>query len=291
MKNFTSVLKQYAIISFGLFVLALGWTAFIIPSNITGGGATGIGTLIYYASGNKIPVGISYLVINVVLLVIALKVLGKNFGIKTIFGVLVASVLFTVLQKFFTAPIVSETFMAVIIGGVLNGVGIGITFSQGGSTGGTDIIALMINKYKNISPGRLMLYIDLIIITSSFFVWKDLEPMARVERMVYGYVVMAVTSYTLDLVISGAKQSLQLFIFSDNPEEIASEIVKQTGRGVTEINGKGWYSNKKQQILVVMIRKAESNQVYRIIKGIDPDAFMSVSSVMGVYGKGFEKIK
>ncbi len=181
--------------------------------------------------------------------------------------------------------------MAAIIGAIMSGLGVGIAISTGGSTGGTDIIALMINKHRNISPGRLILYIDVLIISSSYFVLLDLEPMKRVEAMVYGYVAMTVTSYTIDLLISGSKQSVQLFIFSDQPIELADSIVKERGRGVTIVDGEGWYSHKKQKILIVMIRKTELAHIYRIIKEIDPEAFMSVNSVMGVYGKGFDQIK
>jgi uncharacterized membrane-anchored protein YitT (DUF2179 family) len=148
----------------------------------------------------------------------------------------------------------------------------------------------MINKYRNISPGRLIMYIDLIIISSSFFVWNDLEIVERFELIVYGYVVMAVTAYAVDLVISGVSQSLQIFIFSDKHEAIAKRIAEEAQRGITIINGKGWHSQAHQTILMVMIRKSESSHLYRIVKDEDPNAFMSVSSVMGVYGKGFDSI-
>lgn len=291
MKKVISVLKEYVIIAAGLFIFALGWTAFIIPSEITGGGVSGIGTLIFYATGGKIPVGVSYLVINIGLLLVAIKVLGKSFGIKTVFAIVVASFFFTLLQQWIKEPIITEKFMAAIIGAIMSGAGIGMTFSQGGSSGGTDILALMINRKRNISPGRLILYFDVIIIASSYLVLTDLEPIQRIQAIVYGYVSMAVTAYTIDLSISGAKQSLQMFIFSDHPEEIANKIVKEANRGVTLIDGKGWYSNKNQKILIVMIRKSESSNVYKIIKQVDPEAFMSVNSVMGVYGKGFDRIK
>ncbi len=285
------ILKEYALITFGLFLLALGWTAFIIPSEITGGGVSGISTIIFFASDKTMPVGISYLLINSVLVVIAIKVLGKSFGVKTIFAIAAASLLFTFLQKAISQPVVEEKFMAAIIGAVMSGVGIGITFSQGGSTGGTDIIALMINKYKNISPGRLLLYIDVIIISSLYFVLADLPPVERIQALVYGGVVMTVSSYSVDLLISGNKQSMQLFIFSLKYDEIADTIVNDCKRGVTVMDGMGWHSKTQQKVLIVMIRKTELSNVYKIIKQIDPEAFMSVNSVMGVYGKGFDQIK
>ncbi|MCT4636689.1 MAG: YitT family protein [Bacteroidales bacterium] len=290
MNNLAKTIKEYSIITLGLFIFTLGWSSFLIPSGIAGGGVSGIGAIIYFATNQAIPVAASYFVINFGLLLIALKVLGKGFGIKTIYAIAMSSLFFWLFEQFITVPVVKEKFMAAIIGGVMGGVGVGITFSQGGSTGGTDVIALMINKYRNISPGRLIMYIDLIIISSSFFVWNDLEIVERFELIVYGYVVMAVTAYAVDLVISGVSQSLQIFIFSDKHEAIAKRIAEEAQRGITIINGKGWHSQAHQTILMVMIRKSESSHLYRIVKDEDPNAFMSVSSVMGVYGKGFDSI-
>ncbi len=283
-----NVLKEYVIITFGLFVFTLGWSSFLIPSGIAGGGVSGIGAIIYFASDQVIPVAASYFVINFGLLLIALKILGKGFGIKTIYAIAVSSFFFWLFGQLITEPVVKEKFMAAIIGGAMGGIGVGITFSQGGSTGGTDVIALMINKYKNFSPGMLILYMDILIISSSFLVWSELSMTERFERIVYGYVVMGVTAYAIDLFISGVKQSLQLFIFSDNHDAIAERIANEMDRGITIMNGKGWHSRANQTVLIVMIRKAESSHVYKIIKEEDPTAFMSVNSVMGVYGKGFD---
>lgn len=265
------------------------WIGFIIPHQITGGGVSGIGALIYYATG--FPVGYTYFIVNVGLILLAIKVLGANFGLKTIYGVVVASLLLSVLQRYVTNPIVDDKFMSTILGGVLAGAGLGICFSQGGSTGGTDIIAMIINKYRNISPGRVILYCDIFIIGSSYFVLFELEPAQRIETIVYGYVTMAITSYTLDAVLSGSKQSLQVFVFSRKYEQIADRISNEVARGVTVIDGQGWYSKENQKVIITLVRKNEANDIYRIIKEIDPEAFISVATVMGVFGKGFERIK
>jgi uncharacterized membrane-anchored protein YitT (DUF2179 family) len=212
-------------------------------------------------------------------------VLGRSFGVKTIFSVIVLSVLFSFLQQVITKPLVNDTFLSTVIGGILGGAGVGIVFSQGGSTGGTDIIAMIINKYRNISPGRIILYLDIFIIASSFFIFKS------PEKLVYGYVAMGITSYTIDLLFTGSKQSVQIFIFSKKYNEIADRIGKELSRGVTIIDGKGWYSGEQTKILLVMMRKPEASQLFRIIKELDQDAFMSVNNVMGVYGKGFERIR
>jgi uncharacterized membrane-anchored protein YitT (DUF2179 family) len=262
---------------------AVAWTAFLIPAKITGGGITGVSTLIFYASG--FPLGISYLIINSILILFAIKILGRDFGVKTVFSVIVMSALFSVLQQYITKPIVNDTFLSTVLGGILGGAGIGIVFSQGGSTGGTDIVAMIINKYRNISPGRIILYIDVFIIASSYLIFQS------IEKIVYGYVAMGITSYTIDLLFTGSKQSVQIFIFSKKYNEIAERIGKEVQRGVTIIDGKGWYTGEQTKILLVMVKKPEASQIFRIIKEMDKDAFMSVNNVMGVYGKGFETIR
>ena len=276
-------IRTHLIITFGLLLTAVAWTAFLIPAKITGGGITGVSTLIFYASG--FPLGVSYLIINSILILFAIKILGKDFGVKTVFSVIVMSALFSVLQQYITKPIVNDTFLSTVLGGILGGAGIGIVFSQGGSTGGTDIIAMIINKYRNISPGRIILYIDVFIIASSYLIFQSLE------KIVYGYVAMGITSYTIDLLFTGSKQSVQIFIFSKKYNEIADRIGREVQRGVTIIDGKGWYTGEQTKILLVMVKKPEASQIFRIIKEMDKDAFMSVNNVMGVYGKGFETIR
>jgi uncharacterized membrane-anchored protein YitT (DUF2179 family) len=276
-------IKSYSIITFGLFINALAWTAFIIPSKIVGGGITGLSTLIFYATG--IPVGLTFFIINIFLIIIGIKSLGLSFGIKTIYASVIISLFLGILQQYITEPVVSDRFMAAIIGGIMGGASVGLVFSQGGSTGGTDIIAMIINKYKNISPGKLILYMDVLVISSSYIIFQSLEV------MVYGFVVMSVASYAIDMVLMGHRQSVQMFIFSKNHDIIAEQIANDIGRGVTLLNGKGWYSKTESNILMVVVRRYESNNVFRTIKQIDPDAFISVANVMGVYGKGFDPIR
>ena len=275
--------KAHLIITLGLFINALGWTAFLIPAQITGGGITGVSTLIFYGTG--FPLGISYLIINAVLIAFAIKILGKGFVVKTIFSVGMLSLLFSLLQQLITKPIINDAFLSTVLGGILGGAGVGIVFTQGGSTGGTDIIAMIINKYRNISPGRIILYLDVFIIASSYFIFGS------IEKIVYGYVAMGITSYTIDLLFTGSKQSVQIFIFSKSYDLIADRIGKEVQRGVTIIDGKGWYTGEQTKVLLVMVKKPEASQIFRIIKEVDRDAFMSVTNVMGVYGKGFERIR
>lgn len=283
MKKYFPYIKTHAIITFGLILTAVGWMGFLIPSEITGGGISGVSSLLFYAFG--FPVGISFFIFNVFLILLSIRILGLKFGIQTIYGVIGLSFFFSILQPFFTAPIVKDAFMAAVIGGILSGTGVGLVFSQGGSTGGTDIIAMIINKYRNISLGRLILYMDVIIIASSYILFQS------IEKIVYGYVSMAITSYTIDLVLEGANQSYQIFVFSKKHEEIAHRISTELGRGVTLLDGQGWYSKENLKVLLVLVKKYESAQVMRIIKETDPTAFISLGSVMGVYGEGFDRIK
>jgi len=282
-KSFLNELKSYSIITLGLFVMALGWTAFLIPNEILGGGVSGIATLIFWSTG--LPVGVSVLAINAVLIVFALRILGSGFGVKTIYSIAVLSAFFALLQYFIREPFVNDKFMASVVGAVLAGSSMGIIFTQGGSTGGTDIVAMIVNKYRNISPGKIILLLDVFIISSSFIIFRSIEP------LVYGFVVMAVVSYTIDLIITGNKQSVQLFIFSKKADAIADRIGNETGRGVTFIKGVGWYTKSENDILMIIVKRMEYPAVFRIVKQEDPDAFVSLSSVMGVYGQGFDVMR
>jgi len=282
-KNRWRAIESYAINTLGLLLTALGWTAFLIPAQITAGGVSGAGALVFYATG--VPIGLTYLGVNVILVALAVKILGKSFGVRTVFGVLGLSFFLSLLQSLIKEPIVDDTFMACIIGGILSGTGVGLTFSQGGSTGGTDIIAMIINKYRNTSPGRVMMFIDIFIISSSWFLFRS------IEKMVYGYVTMAVSTYVIDLVLTGSRASYQIMIFTPKYVEIADRIMLEVDRGVTVIDGKGWYTKQDVNCVLVLCRKSESSIIFRICKEIDPDAFISFASVMGVYGKGFDRIK
>ncbi len=292
-KQILSEVKRYIIITLALFVMAFGWTSFLIPNHIVGGGVSGIATLIYWSTG--LSTGISVFVINLILILIALKILGFGFGIKTIYSIVMLSLFFSILQHYITDPMmagkihpfVQEKILAAILGGGLSGLSIGVAFTQGGSTGGTDIIAMIVNKYRNISQGRVILICDLIIISSSYFVIQE----DKIQTIIYGLVVMGVCSYCIDLVLTGNKQSVQAFIFSSEPEKIADRIGNEMQRGVTFIKGKGWYTKQETDILMVVAHKRESQNIFRIVKEVDPKAFMTLNTVMGAYGKGFEQIR
>ena len=283
-------IMSYVLITLGIFMYTFGWSAFLIPSQIIGGGVSGISSIIFFITGEKIPVGISSLVINIALFLIALKVLGAKFGLNTIYGILVSSGFFILLQQVIEIQNLLDItkfdpFMCAIIGGGLAGAGIGLAFSMGGNSGGTDIIALILNKYYNISPGKVIMYLDIVIIGCSFFV------SGSIENVVYGYVQMGVMTYALDLVIDGSKQSYQIMVFSKYTKEIADRIGNEVGRGVTLLDGWGWFSKSNQKVLLVIARKVDKQMIMEIIQSSDPKAFISVAKVHGVYGTNFEKLK
>ncbi|MDR3132629.1 MAG: YitT family protein [Prevotellaceae bacterium] len=293
-KKTRMVVKTYIFITLGIFIYVTGWVAFLMPNHLVGGGVSGIAAIIQYASG--FPVSYTYFLINLFLLLLALKILGRGFGAKTVYAVVLTTVLFRVLPPVIPADLIADLsengkLISALIGGVLTGAGIGIIFNQGGSSGGTDIVALIINKYRNISPGRIILSIDMVIIGCSFFVSGEPTLGKQLATVLYGYIVVSVTGYTIDMMLSGARQSQQFFVFSKHYETIARRITTEMNRGVTILDGQGWYSKNEQKIVMIIARKSESNGIYRIIKEVDKDAFLSVGNVMGVYGKGFERIR
>ena len=300
-KSILKLGKEYLLLTLGILIYVAGWTIFMIPNNLIGGGLTGVSSIIQYAVGIKM--GYTYFVLNAILLVTAFVVIGANFGGKTIYAIILASVGLNVLQDLIPAAIIETLsvqngkLMSTIMGGILSGAGIGMSMSQGGSTGGTDIIALIVNKYRNISPGRIILWIDAVIILSSLAVPSytaegELVPFAeKITTVVYGLILITVNGYVVDLYLSGSKQSVQLFIMSRKYEEIADAITKDIHRGVTVLPAVGWYTKKENHVLMVVTRKTYLNFLLKYIKTIDNDAFLSVSSVSGVYGNGFDAIK
>lgn len=276
--------KDYLLIALGMIMYAVGWTVFLLPNNLPSGAVPGIASVVYWATG--FPVQYTYLLINFSLLLLALKILGLKFCLKTIFAVGVLTFAAPVFQHFVKGSLIDDQpFMACVLGASFCGGGIGIAFSANGSTGGTDIIAAIINKYRDITLGRVILICDVIIISSSYLVLHDWE------KVVYGYVVLFISSFVLDQVVNSARQSVQFFIISQKYEEIGQRINKDLHRGVTFIDGVGCYTHNNVKMMFVLAKKRESNTIFRLIKDIDPNAFVSQSAVIGVFGEGFDKIK
>jgi uncharacterized membrane-anchored protein YitT (DUF2179 family) len=264
-------------------LFAFGFTAFILPEKVVIGGLAGIGTIVYFLTG--IPVAITQYAINLALLAIAYKIVGKRFVIGTIYGATVISLFIGLFQPLFASGFTDEPFMNIVIGGTLCGLGIGMTFVHNGSSGGTDIIAAMVSKHSNVTIGRTMLYTDVIIISSSFLLFHN------IDKVVYGFVVLFLVSYMADMVVNTNRQAVQFTIFSKKWEEIATAINNEANRGCTVLTGMGWYSKSEVKMLIVMCRKIESVTIGRIIKSIDADAFVTQANVNGVYGKGFDELK
>lgn len=284
-------IKDYLTITFGLILYALAFTVFLLPYKLTTGGVTGIATIIYYSIGLEIQN--VYFVVNVLFLLIALKILGLKFLMKTIYAVFVVTFLLWFFQFILKdangeLPMLlgpGQEFMATVIGAGMLGFGIGLVFSCGGSTGGTDIIAWTINKYKDVSLGRMMMYCDIVIISSCYFVFNDWK------RVLFGFCILFIMSLVIDYVINSARQSVQFMIFSKKHDEIAEGINTRIHRGVTLLDGVGWYSKENIKVVVVMAKKTQSLEIFRLVKDIDPHAFISQSNVVGVYGEGFDKLK
>ena len=312
--------KEWLFVTLGILLYVGGWALFLIPNNLIGGGVSGISSMIQYATKGVIQMGYSYFVINAILVVAAIVIIGMGFGAKTIYAIILASVALRFMPDMIPDSIVNSLalqngkLMSTLCGGIMSGVGIGMSISNGGSTGGTDIIAIIYTKYRNVSPGKVILFIDFVIILSSLIVPSfvtEVDPVTgaaligadgmpiqhrmpfaeKVTTAVYGLLLVTICSYVLDMYISGSKQSVQLFILSQRSNEIADAITNNLHRGVTVLSGRGWYTKKESEVLMVITRKTDLNLLLRYIREIDSHAFLSVSSVNGVYGKGFDSIK
>ena len=282
--NLLNTAQDYIFIVLGLACYAFGFTAFILPEKIVIGGVAGLASLIYFKWG--VNVALSNYAINITLLIMAGRVVGWTFVKRTIFGTTVLSLLIALFKPLFEGPIVEQQpFMNLIIGALLCGFGIGLTFVHNGSSGGTDIIAAMVSKHSNVTVGRMILYIDFFIISSSYLLFQS------IDKIVYGILFVMILSYVTDLVINSNRQAVQFMIFSDKWKEIADAIIRDAHRGCTVMKGTGWFTKNEVTMLMVMCRKIESVTIFRIVKSIDNHAFITQSKVNGVFGKGFDHMK
>ena len=299
-QNIKNEFKDYFNITLGLMLYTFGFTIFLLPYQIVTGGVTGLAAVIY--DGTNIPIYLSYFVINVILLALALKILGLKFMLKTIYAIFMLSFMLAVAQDWATGPngeltqVLGEgqDFMSLVIGCCCTGLSLAIVFLNNGSTGGTDIIAAVVNKYHNISLGRVLIFVDFIIVGSSFFVFDakpGYETIDAVRKVVFGLCTMVIENLMLDYVMNARRESVQFLIFSKKYQEIANAIGMQMDHGVTILDGHGWYTGQEMKVLCILAKKNESTYIFRIVKIIDPNAFVSQSSVIGVYGEGFDEMK
>ena len=291
-------IQDYVGITLGLLLYSIGFTVFLMPYEIVTGGVAGISAIIFYATGFNIEY--SYFLINAVLLIVALRILGWKFLSKTIYAILVLSFLLGFFQTLLPrdeagnfVKILGEgqNFMSLILGCTMTGSALGIVFLNNGSTGGTDIIAASVNKYHNFSLGTVLTFLDLLIIGSCLLIPAFGDMLQRTYMVVFGLCTMVIENFMLDFLINRQRQSVQFMIFSKKWQEIANAIGTQLEHGVTILDGHGWYTGHEQKVLCILAKKSESTVIFRIIKSIDPQAFVSQSAVIGVFGEGFDQIK
>ncbi len=291
--RFLNIVWDYFLMTLGTLIFVMAWTSFLQPNNLASGGLTGLTTILDYATKGKIPMDFTFATINVILLVAGFLFLGKSFGFKTIYVIGLSSFLFWFLPEYFPFLEVVDPnldkIMIVLIGGAMESIGIGLILLRGGSTGGTDIVAMILNKYWPVSPGKVYLYSDIFIISSLLLI--PVEQGGGLVNMIYAYMMMLVFSFGVDFVVLGQKSSVQLLVFSKKYKEIADHIIYDVQRGVTALQSVGWYSQQESKVLLIILRKQQMSEVINEIKRIDKDAFVSVSSANSVYGEGFEEIK
>ena len=288
-----SVLWDYFVMTVGTFVFVMAWTSFLQPNNLASGGLTGFSTILDYATQGRIPMDVTYALLNVLLLVAGFLFLGRAFGFKTIYVIVLSSALFSVLPNFngevWSLDLrvhMDNKLMVALVGAFMESVGIGMVLLRGGSTGGTDIIAMIINKFWPVSPGRVYLITDIFIILSILLV-----PGKGIVDVIYAYVVMLGFSFGVDLVLMGNKSTVQILVFSSKYQQIADHMITNVDRGVTALQSMGWYSKQESKVLLIVARKYQMNTILNEIRNIDTRAFISVSSAMSVFGEGFEEVK
>ena len=282
-----TTLWDYFLMTVGSLIFCMAWTSFVIPNGLASGGLTGLCTIIQYATGGAVPIGWTYPIVNIGLLLLGFLTLGKGFGIKTIYVIALTSVLFEVLPMFPGLHVMmEEKLLVALVGAAMESVGLGLVLLRGGSSGGTDIIAMMINKYWPVSPGKVYLYSDIFIISCLLFV-----PEKGLVDLIYAFVVMLGFSFGVDYVLLGNKSSVQILVFSSKYKDIADHVISEVDRGVTALQSVGWYSQKESKVLLIVARKHQMNEIVNEIKNIDKRAFISISTAMSVYGEGFEEVK
>ena len=289
--------KDYIMIIVGLWLYAIGFCVFILPHHIVIGGLTGVGSLVLFATGGLIPVSVTIYACNILMLTFGYKILGRTFVLRTIFGATVAALTIGVLEGYFTShpPIITDVTMSLVLGAIFCGMGVGTVFVHNGSSGGTDIVAAMVNKVSNVSIGRAMMITDMSIVASSILLPFDgtfeARLQARVPMIIYGWVGTFIISYMTDNLINTNRQAKQFIIISEKWDEIANRINSNAHRGVTVLDGEGWYTKHSVKLLMVWCRKIESVTIFRIVKSVDPNAIITQSNVSGVYGKGFDQMR
>jgi uncharacterized membrane-anchored protein YitT (DUF2179 family) len=286
-KDLRRTVKEYLFITFGIALYAVSWVSIIMPAKLVGGGVTGMAMLAEYFTDGAFKLQYGMFALNAVLIVAATIIIGFQFSTKTIYAVILMPIMVGVFRGIIPPDflqLADDRLLSALLAGVVAGLGISINFSQGGSSGGTDIIAMIINKFRPVSYGKVIMFCDFIIVGLSYFTGNG------IETVIYSLIIVGSLGYTIDAVLNGSKQSSQIFIISKYYEDIARALVEDANRGVTMIDAAGWYTKQQMKMIVVVARKTESSSLLRMVRDIDPEAFITVGSVMGVYGKGFDPL-
>ena len=291
--SFFSFIKEYILMALGCAGYAFAWSSIISPAGVIGGGASGLALVIEHATKGTallpdgLPMGTGFFIINAILIIVAMLTVGVKFGAKTIYCIVMISIFLDLFGKFLGSDILGiadDKMLSTILGAVVAGAGVSLSFHEGGSTGGTDIVWMIINHFKTVSYGRVLMMVDFFIIGGSYLVYGS------ISTIIYGFVMVTAFGYTVDMIMAGNKQSSQIFIFSKNYQAIANKITSTLGRGVTIIDGVGAYTGNPSKMMIVICRKPETEIILKMVRDEDPDAFLSVGTVMGVYGEGFEAL-
>ncbi|MBR4523584.1 MAG: YitT family protein [Kiritimatiellae bacterium] len=289
--------RSFALITLACATYSAAWTALILPYEIVSGGVAGLSNLVYYACG--IPVAATYSVVNALLFALALKLLGWKFLAKTIYAILAMSLFLWAGQRFLTDPATGqlvkilgdERLMAMLLGCSISGLSVAALFACSGSSGGTDIIAAVANKYFDIPIGTAIIVIDLFIIGSGLFIPDLGTTLERVRFVTFGLCAMTLECSMISYALNVRRRSVQFMIFTRRHAEIAKAIADATGHTMTLLDAHGWYTGDELRVICILARMNESDEIFRIIKAIDPAAFVSQSRVIGVWGEGFDRIK
>lgn len=266
----------------GSTVYALSVTIFTAPNNIAPGGVTGISTLINYLFG--FPIGTMYLLINIPLMIAAWRHLGIGFTVRTSISIALVSVIIDITTPF-VMPFRGDMILTVVFGGVLSGAGIGMIFMRGGTTGGSDVVArLLERKLPHIPIGRLILLVDALVVTASAIVYKN------AESALYAVILIFVSSTVMDTLIYGSRKGKMLLIITKKEKELKEEVINRLNRGVTMLKAAGGYTSSEKQVLLCAVRPSEVYELRTLIYDLDPEAFIMVVSTDEVLGEGFKQL-
>jgi len=292
-KAVAKTIWEYAALTVAAFIFAFSWEGFMIPNGMSAGGLMGLCTVVQYATGGFLQASVSYIVVNAVLILIAVLLMGLGFGFKTIYCIVMSSLAMSLISstpalqcipgQFFY---VRETLVIPVLAGILEATGIGLILRYGGSTGGTDVVALMVNKYWPVSLSKVFFYSDFVVICLILFL-----PEKSFADMIYGLIEIVVFTMFIDTVVGGRRSSYQLLVFSDKFQEIADHIINNMDRGVTLLKAQGWFTKKDKNVLLILISQKQFPALSKVIKDLDPKAFISVTNTHNVYGEGFDEIK